>query len=159
MRYWLILITSLTTTACAQLQVKESTETDLYLRADFTYWEAKEDFKFVLNQEAGIKYLKQFIQYDGQPYQFVIADRGWSSDKNCGYANGKERVVKYNQWLALNCNYDRAKNAATPIQKPFELLPKGSGKYLFELKYAPGSNTPTHVRVSAIKSKSRASDI
>lgn len=152
MRHLLVFITSFFLFACAQPKVTQAQASGMYLRADFTYWEARTDYKFKLNVERGVEFLTPFIKYDGQPYQFVVADRGWSADKNCGFQNKSDRALKYNQWVALDCNYDAEKNSVTPIQKPFEFLPKGSGKYLFELKLND-ANQPTHIRVSAMKSK------
>lgn len=147
-----ILAVSFILAACMRPNLISTKDSGIYLRADFTYWEARPEFKFKLNKEKAISYLKSDIKYDGQPYQFVVADRAWSSNKNCGYANKANRVLKYNTWLKLDCSYDADKNSVTPIQKPFEFLPKGSGSYLFELKLTE-TQIPTHIRVSAIKSK------
>lgn len=125
-------------------------DNDWYLRADFTYWQANKEFAFRYNNEQSVYYLTTEVKYDGQPYQFVIADRVWSANKNCGYTEPKSRKVTYNNWIAVNCNYSVEDNPVTPIQKPFEFLPKGSGKYLFELKVNQ-LGTPTHVRLSAVK--------
>lgn len=152
MKFLSILVISLFLLACAQPKIIKEKDLGLYLRADFTYWEAKSDFRFKLNAEKGVQFLTPYIKYDGQPYQIVVADRAWSANKNCGFKNRTERALKYNEWVALDCNYDADKNSVTPIQKPFEFLPKGSGKYLFELKLGDAKQ-PTHIRVSAIKSK------
>lgn len=152
MRHLLVFIVSTFLFACAQPKVIQEQDLGMYLRADFTYWEARASYRFKLNVERGVEFLAPYIKYDGQPYQFVVADRAWSADRNCGFKNRSDRALKYNEWVALDCNYDAEKNSVTPIQKPFEFLPKGSGKYLFELKLGE-ANQPTHIRVSAMKSK------
>lgn len=153
MRHLAVFFISLILVACAQPKKAEIPVSELYLRADFTYWEARPAYKFKLNKERGVKFLTSFIKYDGQPYQIVIADRAWSADKNCGFAKRSDRELRYNEWIPLECNYDIEKNSVTPIQKPFKFLPKGSGKYLFELQLN-GIGQPTHIRINGIKSKS-----
>lgn len=153
MRYLFVLLMSLTLVACAQPKISKPQEPDLYLRGDFTYWEARPAFKFKMNEERGVKFLTSFIKYDGQPYKFLIADRAWSADKNCGFAKRSDRELRYNEWIELQCVYDKEKDSITPIQKPFKFLPRGNGKYLFELKLND-SGQPTHLRVNGIKSKS-----
>ncbi len=146
------LLLSLLISGCAQPKFKKEADVDLYLRADFTYWEANPAYKFKASQQAGISFAMADIIYDGNPYKFVIADKAWSENKNCGYLDSSNRQIIYNQWVELDCSYNADKNAVTPIQRPFELLPQGSGKYLFELK-SNEQGAPTHLRVSAVKSK------
>lgn len=136
--------------ACASTS-KMDNEKSLYLRADFTYWEAREEFKFKLNEENQIKYLTANIKYDGNPYSLLIADKGWSENSNCGFTEVKYQTIKQAVWIPLNCNYDKEKNLATPILKPFKFNPKRNGKFQFEIKLdALGS--PEYLRVSEIKS-------
>jgi hypothetical protein len=137
--------------ACAGPRVAEQIDQGWYLRADFTYWEANPAFAFSLNQEASIMQLKNKVIYDGNPYQLVIADKGWSADKNCGYNSAKDRVITLNQWVNLQCHYDKATYIDTPIQRPFEFKPKHTGEYLFEVKLVNGA--PAQLRISAIQSK------
>lgn len=155
MRFISVILSSLLLGACAQPKVVKQIDTEFYLRADFTYWEANPAFAFKVNEQAGVRYVKTRIIYDGNPYQFIIADKAWTADKNCGYAEVSSRVLTYNNWLELDCSYDADKNAITPIQRPFEFTPIGTGDYLFELK-TNEQGTPTHLRVSAIKSKKQA---
>ena len=136
--------------ACASTS-KTSSDKALYLRADFTYWEAREEFKFKLNEESQIKYLTTNIKYDGNPYSFLIADKGWSENSNCGFTQTKFQRIKQAVWIPLNCSYDKEKNIATPILKPFKFNPKRNGKFQFEIKL-DGQGKPAYLRVSEIKS-------
>lgn len=138
--------------ACAGPRVEKQMDDDWFLRADFTYWEANPAFAFSPNQDTSMMHLKNKVIYDGNPYQLVIADKGWSADKNCGYKSIQDRVIALNQWVNLQCHYDKAMYIDTPIQRPFEFKPKHTGEYLFEVKLENGA--PTQLRISAIKSKS-----
>ena len=150
MRNFILIAIALTLSACASTSKKDSDKT-LYLRADFTYWEAREEFKFKLNEESQIKYLTANIKYDGNPYSLLIADKGWGENSNCGFTEVKYQKIKQAVWIPLNCNYDKEKNQATPILKPFKFNPKRNGKFQFEIKLDE-QRTPTHLRVSEIKS-------
>lgn len=154
MKLLFALLTAFILLACAQPKVKKAGDTTLYLRADFTYWEANPAFAFATSEQAEIQFLTADIVYDGNPYRLVVADKAWSANKNCGYANSANRVLSYGQWFELGCYYNAEKNSITPIQKPLEFTPLGSGKYLFELKL-DAQGAPTHIRVSAIKSKKK----
>ncbi len=157
MRLFIIFTTVFLLVACtipSMPRAENKKESPLFLKGEFTYWQALPEFAFKTNEEKGIKFLITDIKYDGNPYQIVIADRAWSADKNCGYTKPKLRTVVLNNWLELDCDYDNENDAVTPIQKPLEFDLKYSGRYLFELKLNEQGN-PTHLRVSSLKSKSK----
>lgn len=154
MKVLFMLIASLITTACS-IMPKKDKPTDLYLRADFTYWEAKPEFKFKRNKDTGIQFLTADIKYDGNPYLLLVADKNWSENNNCGYKTGFTTELKPIEWTPLSCSYDYVKQSITPIQKPFKFDPKTSGRFLFELKSDVNTNVISHIRVSQIRAAKR----
>lgn len=119
---------------------------DMYLRSEFTWWEARPEFKFKTIQESTNKQVTAKIEADGNPYHLKIADRAWSQNKNCGYNNVKDKVVTLDSWIELSCTYNFEKLNATPIQKPFEFKPTVSGTYKFSLKMT--LQGPSHLMIS-----------
>ena len=135
--------------ACANKKDKEFEMEEYYLRSQFTYWEAQDAFKFKYNEKQNLLFLVANIQADGNPYHLVVADKNWSESNNCGHRSAANKKLMFNQWLLLDCNYDRELNATTPIQKPIEFMPTYSGKYLFEISLLNGK--PDQLRVSQMK--------
>lgn len=137
-------------TACASKP--SDNYSDLYLRSEFTYWEAQKRFKFSSSNPDAIlanKVLIADVVADGNPYHLKVADKLWSKDKNCGFKlNGSSKLI-LNQWLELECHYDYNLLKTTPVVNPIKFEPRVSGKYKFELKMS--TNGPVALRVNQIK--------
>jgi hypothetical protein len=58
--------------------------TSLYLRGDFTLWDAEPHYKLKM-KSAGIYTVKAKFMTPGKVYEFKIADKAWSEGYNCGY--------------------------------------------------------------------------
>lgn len=130
---------------------QQDNSSDMYLRSEFTWWEAKPEFKFSRVKNSTNKAIKAKIQADGSAYHIKIADKTWSKYRNCGYKNNVDRIIKLDKWLELECTYDFEKLNTTPIQKPFSLKPKKTGFYTFTLKMNQGKvQIPTHVMVNKV---------
>ncbi|NVK23788.1 MAG: hypothetical protein HWE10_02565 [Gammaproteobacteria bacterium] len=147
----LLLFNVLVLSACVS-KIEKLEMDEYYLRSQFTFWEAQDAFKFRYNEEQDILYLKAKVQADGNPYHLIVADRAWTASNNCGYRNPKDKVLHFNQWLLLECNYDHELNATTPIQTPIEFEPKTTGEFLFEVSLLNGK--PDQLRVSKVKKAS-----
>jgi hypothetical protein len=121
---------------------------DLYLRSEFTWWEAKPEFKFKTIKDSIDKSVTAKIEADGNSYHIKVADNQWSQDKNCGYKNPEDRVIELNKWIELECSYDFDKLSSTPIQKPLEIKPSKTSFYTFTLKMTV--NGPSHIKVERL---------
>lgn len=139
-----LVLTVLVVTGCSTTP-KDNYE-NLYLRSEFTWWEAKPEFKFNRIEDSTDKQITAKIEADGNPYHIKVADDAWSKDKNCGYKYKKDREMVLNKWLELECNYDFNKLNTTPIQKPFELKPVSTGEYKFKLRMT--TKGPSHIKVT-----------
>lgn len=112
---------------------------NLYLRSEFTYWEAKEEYQFKQassrNKDVESYFVVESeIVADGNPYHLKIADKSWSKNNNCGYRSVESKDVILGEWIELQCDYDFEKEYMTPIQRPLDFLPKDTGKYRFTLR-------------------------
>ncbi|MDU0112213.1 hypothetical protein RT723_04210 [Psychrosphaera aquimarina] len=123
---------------------------DLYLRSEFTWWEAKSEYKFKPIADTTNKIVTTKIEADGNPYHIKVADKQWSKNKNCGYKKIEDRKVVLGKWLELDCTYDFEKLNSTPIQKPLELKPKETGYYTFILKMS--TTGPSHIQINKVES-------
>lgn len=124
----------------------------LYLRSEFTYWQATDLYKFKQNEEKNALYLRALIKADGNPYHFKIADKKWSQDRNCGYSSITNKKVKLNQWVELECNYNYSKESTMPITRALEFDPIVSGEFVFELAINKDGRA-SKIRVSRIVTK------
>jgi hypothetical protein len=139
----LVLVILLTSCKSMYQQDKYS---DLYLRSEFTWWEAKPEFKFVAIKDSTNKVVRTKIEADGSAYHIKVADKIWSKYKNCGYKNNADRIIKLDKWLELECTYDFDKLNTTPIQKPFQIKPTKDAFYTFTLKMT--TTGPSHIKIS-----------
>ena len=146
MKVLLFVILTLVITACSS--TSKDKYSDLYLRSEFTWWEAKPEFRFETIKDSTDKSVTTKIVADGSAYHIKVADSQWSKDKNCGYKNSKDRAITLNKWIELECTYDFEKLNSTPIQQPLQLNPKNTGVYTFTLKMS--INGPSHIKVERI---------
>jgi hypothetical protein len=139
----LLMITILS--ACASKPKDE--RTGLYLRSEFTWWEAQRAYEFKIKPD-GQSYLIATIVPDGNKYHLKIADKAWSADLNCGPTDVRDTELKLDEWLPLNCQYDAQKNKITPLNNAFTFKPKVAGEFKFSLKFA--NKKPIKLLVSKV---------
>jgi hypothetical protein len=150
MKILVVLASVILLSSCKSI-FQQDNASDMYLRSEFTWWEAKPEFKFSPIKDSTNKIIKTKIQADGNAYHIKIADKTWSKYRNCGYKNNADRIIKLDKWLELECTYDFEKLNTTPIQKPFSLKPNKTQVYTFTLKMTEGKvQIPTHVMVSKV---------
>lgn len=132
-------------------------EDDWYLRSEFTFWEAKDNYKFRLTNKDHDSYpnIKTYVLVteilaDGNPYHIKIADKEWSYDKNCGYESPTQTSLGLDTWLALNCSYDFKNDYITPIKTPIKFKPLKTAKYQFLFEINTVTNE-TKVKVEIYK--------
>lgn len=99
-------------TACASTDnslVEQEAEqgnvsTALYLRGDFTLWEAQAAYKLDA-QTSNIFKTKVKLTTAGKAYEFKIADANWSQGYNCGYNDeGLDKVLELGIPVQANCD-------------------------------------------------------
>lgn len=146
MKVLFLIAVTLVLTSCSS--TSKDKYSDLYLRSEFTWWEAKPEFKFKTIKDSTDKSVMAKIEADGSAYHIKVADNQWSQDKNCGYKHSKDRVIALDKWIELECSYDFEKLNSTPIQKPLELKPIETSFYTFTLKMTV--NGPSHIKVNRI---------
>ena len=61
-------------------------DTTLYLRGDFTLWEAQKAYQLT-QQTANVYSTKVKFGSIGKAYEFKVADANWTQGYNCGFKN------------------------------------------------------------------------
>ena len=93
MKYIYLFVLIILLTACTskvkhteQIQIEKvnTLSKTLYLRGDFTLWDAEPHYQLKTNS-AGIYSVKAKFMTPGKVYEFKIADKAWSDGYNCGY--------------------------------------------------------------------------
>lgn len=132
-----LLITCLLTvtllTACSTKPVTPEQEyfADLYLRSEFTWWQALEENKLIVNEQSAHLELTFKVIVDGNPYHLKIADKNWSQNKNCGFISNQQKHITLGQWMPINCNFNG--DISEPLLGAFVLKPQVSGEYKIQL--------------------------
>ncbi len=121
--------------------------TGMYLRSEFTWWEARPNFEFI-KLENGRVMMDANIVPDGKPYHLKIADKSWSADKNCGPGKHTNITVELGVWLDLNCHYDAKNDQVTPLKGAFIFKPPQPANYQFEIKQTNG--LPSQLKVTLV---------
>ncbi|MGC0120562.1 hypothetical protein [Pseudoalteromonas piscicida] len=108
----------------------------MYLRGDFTLWDAEPQYRFEETQP-GIYATKARFMSPGKVYEFKIADEQWSEGYNCGYK--REGQLTLGQPLVADCN---------TVYNYFSFKPSKKGWYEIRLDY----RNPRSPKVVIVKS-------
>ena len=93
----------------------------MYLRGAFSWWEAKEEFRFKkITKE--LYFVEVKLIADGKAYDFKFADAKWGKTSNCGYFDESHAIVKERKKYRANCS---------SLFNNFSFTPKTSGIYYF----------------------------
>lgn len=143
------LITLLLTTVLASCASTSpiKTDTDWYLRSEFTWWEAKGQYKLRPQGEQALMVTEFDVAPDGTVFHLKIADRQWSKNRNCGMVEASENEIRLSTWYPLLCDYDR--DEMTPLYKAYHFYPAEKGRYQLQVKFTEGR--PSAMQVLAIK--------
>tara|TARA_B100002049_G_C16037902_1_gene357555 strand:+ start:776 stop:1207 length:432 start_codon:yes stop_codon:yes gene_type:complete len=133
LRLTLILLFALFITACStspskpgHAPVSEVEFSNLYLRGVFNWWEASASYQ--LKRSASGWYVDVELIADGQPYDFRLSDKHWSSGQTCGSEYQGERIIT-EQTTYLICG-DASQN--------LQFTPGQTGVYRF--RFAESTN-------------------
>ncbi|WP_440054614.1 hypothetical protein ACSLBF_00040 [Pseudoalteromonas sp. T1lg65] len=95
----------------------------LYLRGDFTLWDAEAQYRMVESQP-GVYSARAKFMSPGKVYEFKIADEKWSEGYNCGYKN--DGRLELGMPLAADCN---------TVYNYFSFKPSKKGWYEIQFDY------------------------
>lgn len=124
-------------------------ETDWFLRSDFSWWKAYDEYKLRLDKDTGLFSVAFELQADGSSYHFKVADKYWSEGKNCGVPKGQQAKLIIDQWHDVDCFVTTDK--ILPLSESFELKPNSSQKFLLQVKMSEGAKPlPTQMRLTAL---------
>lgn len=140
------MIFSLLTSACVSHQQKEGT--GFFLRSEFSWWEAKREYEFKPTSENQAVIFVD-LQNDGKPYHLKIADKAWSSAKNCGVYNGKSNTIKLDETVKLTCPILTKEEMLMPLVGAIKFTPPLNTKYRFTVHME--SNKPVSLNIQLIK--------
>ncbi|MDA8622176.1 hypothetical protein N9L48_05965 [Psychrosphaera sp.] len=113
---------------CASHKNKEAT--GFFLRSEFSWWEAKRVYEFKATSENRAEILVE-LQNDGNPYHLKVADKAWSSGKNCGVYNGKSNSIKLDEAIQLSCPILNKEDMLMPLAGAIKFTPPLNTKYKF----------------------------
>lgn len=83
---------------------QSNVDKNLYLRGDFTLWEAQSAYKLSA-QTANIYEAKVKLTNPDKTYEFKIADEAWSEGFNCGYKSEElDKNLEIGIPVQANCN-------------------------------------------------------
>ena len=137
---------SLLISACVSHQQKDST--GFFLRSEFSWWEAKRDYEFKMTSgNRAVIYAD--LQNDGKPYHLKIADKAWSSGKNCGVYNGKSNKIKLNETIELTCPKLTEQEMLMPLAGAIKFTPTLNTKYKFTINMQ--NNKPVSLNIETVK--------
>lgn len=112
------------------------TDTNWYLKSEFTWWEARPEYLLQLNKEQDVYQLAFSLTPDGEAYHLKIADKNWSIGKNCGAPKNKVNVVTLNKWFPVYC--DPQSDPITPLNNSYRFQPIDSSLYFIKVKFNNG---------------------
>ena len=95
----------------------------LYLRGDFTLWDAEPQYRLIQTQP-GVSAAKANFPIPGKVYEFKIADNKWSEGYNCGYKS--EGQLTLGVPLNADCN---------TVYNYFSFKPSRKGWYEIQFDY------------------------
>lgn len=96
---------------------------DMYLRGDFTLWDAEPHYKLGA-QQPGIYTVRAKFMTPGKVYEFKIADESWSKGFNCGYQSSGS--LQLNKPIPANCD---------TVYNYFSFAPSKKGWYTITFDY------------------------
>ncbi len=98
----------------------------LYLRGEFSLWDAQPEYLFKQETEGGFV-SKIYFAKAGVAYEFKIADEEWSPGYNCGYLDqGKGGKLLLGQSMAADCE---------SIYNYFSFTPANKGWYQVRINF------------------------
>ena len=142
----IIALLILTTLASCSSRSGIETDTDWYLRSEFTWWEAKPEYKLRHVAEGQYMQTDFSVAPDGTVFHLKVADSQWQRDKNCGMVNPSNDEIRLDVWYPLTCDYD--KDDLTPLYNAYHFYPPQKGRYQMQVKFAKGR--PVSMLVTAI---------
>lgn len=84
-------------------QATKNVTQSLYLRGDFTLWEAQSAYK-LKEQATNILSTKVKFGTIGKAYEFKIADENWTQGYNCGFkSEGLDKFLEVGIPVQANC--------------------------------------------------------
>ena len=125
---------------CATTVVEEIPPRDysnMYIIANFTWWEADENYRLLPVQE-GLYAAKAKLIADGQPYDFKFADKNWTPGYSCGSPYGSESLT-----LAL------AEKVEADCFNPrgnFKFTPEQTGTYQFFIDFSDEDEPEVYIQ-------------
>ncbi len=122
-------LSTLIVSGCSTFNNNKNLETGLFIRSEFTWWEARKAFEFKMISDTEAKVITE-LKPDGKPYNIKIADKAWSNLKNCGNAPQESNKIILNTWKRLDCNYQNADKIA-PLNQAITFSPPEAGHYSF----------------------------
>ena len=96
----------------------------MYLRGDFTLWDAESHYRLKTSQP-GVYSVKAKFMTPGKVYEFKLADEAWAKGFNCGYK--VQGVLQLNQPELADCD---------TVYNYFSFMPKHKGWYKITLDYS-----------------------
>ncbi len=127
MKKSLVLAASLCLTACISTEPEApvgQVTSDLYLRGDFSLWDAQKEYQLKPVQLDVFRTKVQLAQ--GATYEFKVADSQWSEGLNCGYKNESEKRIELGKAVPADCN---------TVYNYFSFTPFESGWYQVEANF------------------------
>lgn len=141
-----LMTASLLISACVSHQQKDAT--GFFLRSEFSWWEAKREYEFKTSSEnQAVIYVD--LQNDGQPYHIKIADKAWSSGKNCGVYNAKSNTIKLSETVKLTCPKLTKEEMLMPLAGAIKFTPTINTKYKFVINMQ--NNKPVSLNIELAK--------
>ena len=136
----------LLTSSCASHKNNEAT--GFFLRSEFSWWEAKRVYEFKVTSENRAE-VNVELQNDGNPYHLKVADKAWSSGKNCGVYNGKSNSIKLGEVTQLTCPILSKEEMLMPLAGAIKFTPTINTKYKFIIYMQ--NNKPVSLNIELAK--------
>ncbi|WP_404341623.1 hypothetical protein [Pseudoalteromonas mariniglutinosa] len=134
-RILILAVVSLLTACSSQIQVPSidnilpSKELDrsMYLRGDFTLWDAEPQYQF---QQVAPALYQAYVTFStpGKVYEFKVADTDFSEGYNCGYSDLEPagQALVLGKAVAADCN---------TLYNYFSFTPAIKGSYIVSIDY------------------------
>ncbi|WLQ12749.1 hypothetical protein O5O45_23765 [Hahella aquimaris] len=122
-----ILISALAATlllaGCASTGGKRDLSQSLYLRGQFAWWDALDEYK-VKKAGPDLYVASVELKADGQPYELKFGDAAWSAGTNCGFLSQEDQMLEFGKKSKANCS---------SVFENFKFNPPETGVYSFYL--------------------------
>jgi hypothetical protein len=110
-----------------QLTIVNTLDRAMYLRGDFTLWDAEPHY-LLKETQPGVYTVKAKFMTPGKVYEFKLADADWSQGYNCGYK--VQGSLTLNKPTLADCN---------TVYNYFSFMPDKKGWYTITFNYTDGS--------------------